>query len=64
MTILSKSCKEVKEQTDLWDREKLRRELKEFGAWDQEELADDDRNVIRMVWCAACDLKEEETNDE
>lgn len=34
-------------------------ELKEYGAWDTEELADDDQNWQRLIWIACCDLKEE-----
>ena len=37
----------------------LRAELKEYGAWDAEELADDDANWRRIIWLAACDIKEE-----
>lgn len=36
--------------------EALRTALREYGAWDDEELADDAANWHRVVWCAACDL--------
>lgn len=41
------------------DPDVLRRELKEYGAWDATELADHDQNLQRLVWLAACDIKEE-----
>ena len=31
----------------------IRAELKEYGAWDAEELADDAQNQKRIVWIAA-----------
>lgn len=31
----------------------IRAELKEYGAWDAEELADDAQNQNRIVWIAA-----------
>lgn len=39
--------------------EKLRAELKEYGAWDANELADDDANWHRIIWLAAGNIKEE-----
>lgn len=39
--------------------EKLAAELKEYGAWDAEELADDDQNWHRLIWIAAGNLKED-----
>lgn len=37
----------------------LRAELKGYGAWDEEELADHDQNLQRLVWIAAGDIVEE-----
>lgn len=37
----------------------VREELSEYGAWDEEELADDEENAERLVWLAACELKDE-----
>ena len=37
----------------------IRAELKEYGAWDKEELKDDKQNRRRIIWCAACSIKEE-----
>lgn len=39
--------------------EDVRAELKEYGAWDAEELSDDLTNWERIVWLAAGDIKEE-----
>lgn len=39
--------------------EDIRAELKEYGAWEVSELEDDSTNWDRIVWCAACNLKEE-----
>ncbi len=41
----------------------IREELSEYGAWDDEELADDEQNRHRIVWCAACNVAEDETPD-
>ena len=40
------------------DPDELRRYLKEFGAWDVDELADHDANLARVVWIATGDLRE------
>jgi hypothetical protein len=40
------------------DPDGLRNYLKEFGAWDAEELADDEANLRRMLWTASADLQE------
>ena len=37
----------------------LRRALYEHGAWDDEELADHDANLERLVWIAANDVAED-----
>lgn len=37
----------------------LASELREYGAWDTDELADDEANWQRIIWIACCDLKEE-----
>ena len=39
--------------------DKLKAELKEYGAWDDEQLNNDADNWLRLIWCAACNLKEE-----
>ena len=37
----------------------VREELSEYGAWDEDELADDEKNAERLVWLAACDFRED-----
>ena len=37
----------------------VREELDEYGAWDEEELADHNQNLRRLVWLAANDITEE-----
>ncbi len=49
--------------TDLGEEatpEAIRAELKECGAWDEEELADDEANIRRILWIAAGNIREEE----
>ena len=41
----------------------IRAELKEYGAWDADELADDAENWLRLVWIAASNLAECESPD-
>lgn len=43
--------------------EKIREELKEYGAWDESQLSDDDANWTRIVWIAACNIAEDESPD-
>lgn len=38
-------------------------ELKEYGAWDAEELKDQDQNLLRLLWLAACDITEQKGCD-
>lgn len=45
-------------QLDAMDADDIRAELKECGAWDADELADDEQNRHRLVWIAACDIRE------
>jgi hypothetical protein len=41
------------------DKDLLKRELKELGAWDEIELCNHDDNLKRILWIACCDIKEE-----
>lgn len=41
--------------------ERARRCLKGYGAWDAEELADNDANVRRILWLACGNFKEWQT---
>jgi len=45
-------------QLDAFAPDEIRAALKEYGAWDAEELADDEQNRHRAVWSAANDIKE------
>jgi hypothetical protein len=33
--------------------------LAEYGAWDAVELSDHDQNLDRLLWCACCDIAEQ-----
>jgi hypothetical protein len=39
-------------------KDAIRKELKECGAWDDEELKDDNANVNRITWIAAGNITE------
>lgn len=39
--------------------EQIAAELKEYGAWDEQELQDHDQNIQRILWIAACNISEE-----
>lgn len=41
----------------------IRAELKEYGAWDTDELADDAANLRRIVWIAAHNIAEYDAPD-
>lgn len=43
--------------------DKIRRELSEYGAWDEEELSDDAANWRRIIWIAANNIAEEDCPD-
>ena len=43
--------------------EKIRAELEEYGAWDADELADDDANFARLVWIAAGNVSDDDAPD-
>jgi len=44
-------------------QDSIRAELKECGAWDDDELADDEANWERLVWIACCNIADEEKPD-
>ncbi len=50
---------ELADQLAKIEDETLREELREYGAWDDEELQDRTRNLLRLVWLAASDTCEE-----
>ena len=39
--------------------DKIREELADWGAWDDEELANDVENVLRILWIAAGNITDE-----
>lgn len=41
-------------------KEAIRRELKEYGAWEADELLSGKDNLSRLLWIAACNIAEEE----
>lgn len=55
--------KEMKAQLKKLDKNAVRKTLKEFGTWSDEELNDHKENLIRLVWIAGNDLSDEMAND-
>lgn len=53
---------EIAAQLDAIGPDTLRAAMKECGAWDTDELSDDDANRNRAVWLAACDIRENYRN--
>jgi hypothetical protein len=49
----------IARQLRLLRPEDVAAELKEYGAWDAEELADHAQNVQRILWLAAGNIREE-----
>ena len=49
----------IRNQLDALDPEKVRRELREYGAWDDEELSDHGANLSRVLWLACGNIVEE-----
>ena len=45
-------------QLDAMPADDVRACLREYGAWDADELANHDDNLNRIVWIAGCDIKE------
>ncbi len=41
----------------------IREELDEYGAWDADELVDEAANRRRLLWLAACDIREQDDPD-
>lgn len=54
----------IKEQLDKLDPDKLRLELNEFGAWDEQELADHDANLSRILWLACADIVDRQSEED
>lgn len=43
------------------NHDRARNYLKEFGAWDEIDLADDDANLGRVLWLTSGDIQEKGT---
>lgn len=50
---------EVKAELSEIDPEQLKKELREYGAWDENELSDHNNNLMRILWIAAGNIQEE-----
>lgn len=50
---------EISEQLNSLNSETVRKELREYGAWDETELADHNANLSRLLWIAVCDCREQ-----
>ena len=49
----------IKKQLNKIDPDTLIRELREYGAWDLDDLqGEHDMNLYRILWIACCDIKE------
>jgi hypothetical protein len=53
----------VSKQLAKLDAAQLKKELGEYGAWDESELSDHSQNLIRWVWLSANDITEENLQD-
>jgi len=53
-----RECPSLAAQLAAVDPAALRAELKEYGAWDADELSDHNANLDRILWIAACDIQE------
>ena len=49
----------VRSEINALDPDDIRSELREYGAWDDDELADDELNKMRFLWLAAHSAAEE-----
>lgn len=50
----------IAKQLDAIGPDTIRKELREYGAWDADELADDEANRERIAWIAAGNIREDE----
>lgn len=48
----------IRSQLDALNPDSVRKALREYGAWDADELADHETNLSRIVWLAGCDIRE------
>ena len=57
--LASSKVPEIERQLEAIDPTVLVRELREYGAWDENELADHRQNLQRILWLACNDITEE-----
>ena len=50
--------RKIRRQLERITPEVLRKELAEYGAWDEQELANHSQNLQRILWIAAGDIVE------
>lgn len=55
------SDNKVKPYLNNIDKEALRNELKEYGAWANEELLDHNENIKRFLWIKVSDYRDEQS---
>lgn len=48
----------AQKQLNVISNESLVKELKEYGAWDDEELQDNEQNKRRIIWIAAGNIQD------
>ena len=48
----------IKKQLDQLDPNRVREVLRDYGAWDDDELSDHDANLDRLLWIACGDIVE------
>jgi hypothetical protein len=48
----------IKRQLEAIDQAELSKELREYGAWDADQLEDHDENLSRILWLACGDITE------
>jgi len=53
----------IQEQLAKINPDKIREELKEYGAWEDDELQDDEANKRRILWIGGGDISEEKDED-
>ena len=51
--------RKIVRQLDKIGPDKIRAYLLSTGGWEEDELTDDARNRVRIVWLAACDIVDE-----
>lgn len=48
----------IKRQLNKLDKESLKLELSDYGAWDDKELNNHQDNLMRWLWISCCDITE------